>query len=92
MIAILVIVLKKWLTRLKIVLIFNLVFLQLIFINIRYGSPRPRASVWETSRDGGVTFEPVQYYADDCMLYFSLPNNGEIVNADDVNCITTSSL
>ena len=66
--------------------------MQLIFINIRYGSPRPRASVWETSRDGGMTFEPVQYYANDCMLYFGLPDDGPIVNADDVNCVTTTSL
>ena len=66
--------------------------LQLIFVNFRYGSPRPKAAVLETSTDGGVTFRPIQYYADDCMLYFGLPNNGRIVNANDANCITTTSM
>ena len=66
--------------------------LQLIFINIRYGSPRPRAVVLETSRDGGMTFNPIQYYADDCMQYFDLPDDGQVINADDATCVTTSSL
>ena len=48
--------------------------------------------MWEASRDGGVTFNPVQYFADDCMLYFGLSDDGPIVNPDDVNCITTASL
>ena len=45
----------------------------------------------ETSRDGGVTYRPVQYFADDCMMYFGLPDNGAILAADDVNCITATS-
>lgn len=66
--------------------------IQIIFVNIRYGSPRPKAAVMELSRDGGLTFEPIQYYADDCMFYFGLPDNGQIVNADDANCVTSSSV
>ena len=66
--------------------------LQVIFVNVRYGSPRPKAAVMELSRDGGLTFDPIQYYTDDCMFYFGLPNNGQIVNADDANCVTTSSV
>jgi hypothetical protein len=46
----------------------------------------------ELSRDGGITFDPIQYYADDCMFYFGLPNNGQIVNADDANCVTSSAV
>ena len=65
---------------------------QLIFINFRFGSPRFRAAVLETSRDNGVTFEPMQYFADDCMAYFNLPDNGMITEADQVNCITDQSL
>jgi len=65
---------------------------ELIFVNFRYGSPRPKAVVLETSKDGGVTFRPIQYYADDCMLYFGLPDDGQIVNADDANCITAASM
>ena len=66
--------------------------IQVIFVNVRYGSPRPKAAVMELSRDGGLTFEPIQYYADDCMFYFDLPDNGRIMNADDVNCVTSSSV
>lgn len=65
---------------------------QLIFINIRFGSPRFKAAILETSRDGGKTFHPIQYFADDCMAYFNLPNDGEITEADAVNCITSESL
>ena len=60
-------------------------------MTIQYSAPRPRAAVLETSSDGGVTFRPIQYYANDCMLYFGLPDNGPILTADDVNCITTES-
>ncbi len=65
---------------------------QVIFVNVRYGSPRPKAAVMELSRDGGITFDPIQYYADDCMFYFGLPNNGQIVNADDANCVISSAV
>ena len=64
---------------------------QIIFVNVRYGSPRPKAAVMELSRDRGLTFEPIQYYADNCMFYFNLSDNGRIANADDVNCVTSSS-
>lgn len=66
--------------------------LQLIFINFRFGSPRFKAAVLETSKDHGVSFQPIQYFADDCMAYFNLPDDGEITEADDVNCITSNSL
>lgn len=69
-----------------------LLLFQLIFVNFRYGSPRPKAAVLEKSVDGGLTFQPIQYFADDCMLYFDLPDDGSIVNADDVNCITFASM
>ena len=46
----------------------------------------------ELSRDGGLTFDPIQYYADDCMFYFGLSNDGQIINADDANCVTSSSV
>ena len=65
---------------------------QLIFINFRFGSPRFKAAVMETSRDGGLTFEPIQYFADDCMNYFSLPDNGVITAADSVTCTTSESM
>ena len=67
-------------------------FLQLIFINFRFGSPRFKAAILETSRDGGFTFGPIQYFADDCMAYFSLENDGAISNGDSVNCITSQSV
>ena len=63
----------------------------MFLFNVQFGSPRPKAAILETSRDGGLTFSPVQYYADDCMLYFDLPDNGPILAADDVNCITSVS-
>lgn len=66
--------------------------LQLIFVNFQFGSPRFKAAVLETSRDGGLTFEPIQYYANDCMEYFNLPNDGQITEADSVNCITSESV
>ena len=63
---------------------------EIIFVNVRYGSPRPRAAVLESFVDG--SFRPLQYYADDCMAYFNLPNNGPVVAADDVNCITPPAM
>ena len=65
--------------------------MQIVFVNFVYASPRPKAAIIETSRDGGKTFNPVQFYADNCMSYFGLQNNGPIVAADSVNCITTAS-
>lgn len=69
----------------------SLLFAQLFLIRIQFSAPRPKAVVLETSRDGGLTFAPIQYYADDCMLYFGLEDNGPILAADDANCLTSIS-
>ena len=45
----------------------------------------------EKSVDGGNTYQPLQYFADDCSNYFGLDNNADIVDSDDVNCITEYS-
>ena len=64
---------------------------QVFLVTIQFSSPRPKAAVLETSRDGGLSFSPVQYFADDCMFYFNLPDDGSILAADDVNCVTSIS-
>lgn len=65
--------------------------IQVFLITIQFSAPRPKAAALETSQDGGMTFQPVQYFADDCMSYFGLVDDGPILAADDVNCITSIS-
>lgn len=56
----------------------------------QFYTPRPKAMVFEKSRDG-QTFTPLQYYADDCQSYFGLANDGPLTTTTDVNCVTTDS-
>lgn len=60
-----------------------------MFIN--YGAPAPKAAILQKSIDGGNTFQPLQYFADDCMSYFGLGNNEPLTSSTDVNCITEYS-
>ena len=66
-------------------------YLKLIFVFINYGAPPPKAAILEKSIDGGQTYQPLQYFADDCNLYFGLANDMPLTNPDEVNCITTYS-
>ena len=40
----------------------------------------------ERSRDFGMTYEPYQYYSDDCMGDFGLPDQSSILTVDEVIC------
>ena len=55
---------------------------------MRLSAPEPRAFVIEKSIDGGQSFSPFQYYAEDCMVYFGLENDGPITEPDGVQCVT----
>ena len=63
----------------------------MIFVFVRYGSPAPKAAVLEKSADGGSSYQPIQYFADDCSSYFGLDNDADLKSNDDVNCITKYS-
>ena len=63
----------------------------MVFIFIRYGAPAPRAAILDKSVNGGQTWTPVQFFADDCQLYFGMADNAVLVNPDDVNCVTMYS-
>ena len=58
---------------------------------IRYHAPPPKAAVLEKSIDGGQTYVPMQYFADDCQEYFGMDNDAPLQTSDDVNCITEYS-
>ena len=50
-------------------------------------SPPSRGIKIERSLDGGKTFMPWQYFADDCQRMFGLVNNGPLTAPDSVNCL-----
>ena len=58
---------------------------------VTFRSPRPAAAVVERSRDFGVTYEPFQYYSDDCMGDFGLPDQSSIQTMDEVICTSEYS-
>lgn len=60
----------------------------MFYIFMRLSAPEPRAFVIEKSIDGGQSFSPFQYYAEDCMVYFGLENDGPITEPDGVQCVT----
>lgn len=60
-------------------------------LTITFRSPRPAAAVIERSRDFGETYEPYQYYSDDCMGEFGMPDQSSIRAADEVICTSEYS-
>lgn len=58
---------------------------------IRYESPPPKAAILEKSINGGKTYTPMQYFADDCQQYFGMEDDASLQTPDDVNCITEYS-
>ena len=63
-------------------------FTQLI---VTFRSPRPAGAVVERSRDFGETYEPYQYYSDDCMGDFGLPDQSSVRTVDEVICTSEYS-
>ena len=61
----------------------------MFYIFLRLSALEPRAFIIEKSTDGGLSYTPFQYYAEDCMTYFGLENNGPITEPDGVQCVTT---
>lgn len=51
-----------------------------------FRSPRPATAVIERSRDFGLTYEPYQYYSNDCMSDFGMPDESTITTIDGVIC------
>ena len=66
--------------------LFNDTF-QVFYVILTFYGPLPGALVIERSTDGGKTFQPWQYFAEDCVSSFMLPNNGPLTQPDSVNCI-----
>ncbi len=50
-------------------------------------SPPAKGIMIERSLNGGKTYRPWQYYADNCPRMFGLPNNGPLPQPDSVNCL-----
>ncbi|KAK7487113.1 hypothetical protein BaRGS_00021608, partial [Batillaria attramentaria] len=50
-------------------------------------SPLPKAVSVERYVVERQTWEPWQYYAEDCIVYFNLTNNGPLSAPDSVNCL-----
>ena len=53
--------------------------------------PRPAAAVIERSRDFGVTYEPYQYYSNDCEGDFGMPDRSSVRTVDEVICTSAYS-
>ena len=51
-----------------------------------YGPPAKGIKI-ERSLDGGRTYSPWQYFANDCQRMFGLVNNGPLTQPDSVNCL-----
>ncbi|XP_067031738.1 usherin-like isoform X1 [Acropora muricata] len=61
--------------------------LQVFSIVLTFYGPKPGAILIERSTDRGKTFQPWQYFAEDCRASFQLENNGQLSEPDVVNCI-----
>jgi hypothetical protein len=64
---------------------------ELVFVFIYYGAPAPKAAVLEKSNDEGRSYQPFQYFADNCVEYFNLTDDQPLTTSTGVNCITTHS-
>ena len=60
-------------------------------LTITFRSPRPASAVIERSRDFGATYEPYQYYSNDCMGDFGMSNRSSIQTANEVICTSEYS-
>ena len=60
----------------------------MFYIFLRLSAPEPRAFIIEKSTDQGQSYSPFQYYAEDCMRYFGMENDGPITEPDGVQCQT----
>ena len=67
-------------------LYFSLIF-KVFQVQIMFYSPPAKGIKIERSIDGGKTYTPWQYYAEDCTRMFGLVNNGALTQADSVNCL-----
>ena len=58
---------------------------------ITFRSLKPAAAVIERSRDFGETYEPYQYYSEDCIGDFGMPDRSSIRTVDEVICTSEYS-
>ena len=58
---------------------------------VTFRSPRPAALVIERSRDFGQTYTPYQYYSENCMRDFGLPDRSSIRSVEEVICTSEYS-
>lgn len=58
---------------------------------ITFRSPKPAAAVIERSRDFGQTYEPYQFYSNDCRGDFGMEDRSSIRTVDEVICTSEYS-
>ena len=74
---------KSWI-RHRTVIIFT--SFQVEDIQLLFYSPLPDTIIIERRTNASADWEPWQYYAHDCRQRFSLPDEGYLTSATDVNC------
>nr|XP_047132108.1 usherin isoform X3 [Hydra vulgaris] len=65
--------------------------MQVYLVNILFYSPPPQGIVIERSTNFGISFQPWQYYALDCISTFGMENNGQLLLPNSVNCLQISN-
>ena len=60
---------------------------QVFYVVLTFYGPVPGALKIQRSLDNGHTFQPWQYFAEDCKTSFNLDNNGPLNEPDSVNCV-----
>ena len=58
---------------------------------ITFCSPRPAAAVVERSRDFGATYQPYQFYSNNCEEDFGMPARSGVRTVDEVICTSEYS-
>ena len=58
---------------------------------MQYYSPLPKAVRIQRQETTDASWEDWQYYADDCVSYFGLDNNGPLIESSSVNCLQLST-
>ena len=61
-------------------------FFQVFYIVLTFYGPVPGGLKIERSLDNGKTYQPWQYFAEDCSS-FNLSNDGNLTEPDSVNCV-----
>ncbi|XP_071790086.1 usherin-like isoform X2 [Asterias amurensis] len=64
---------------------------QVFYVVLQFYSPQPTSVTISRRRNDTLDWSNWQYYAEDCMTAFGMPNNGPLLSPSSVNCLQFST-